>query len=231
MISSAAYRLLCGLCVLGSILPLSAQEEPTAQHVTFDKDVKPVFKKHCVSCHNAERPRGDLDLSTFAAVMAGGSSGKVAVAGKPDDSPLYLLPAHLDDPKMPPGKPKIAQRELDLIRHWIAGGLIEKSTATAAPPTTASAALTGERLGKATAFPRLSPVSALAVSPTAPVAAVAGIKQVLVFDLAANQLLGGIPFPEGEVHALRFSRDGTVLIASGGVGGQSGSVIGFEVGS
>jgi WD40 repeat protein len=72
-------------------------------------------------------------------------------------------------------------------------------------------------------------VSALAVSPTAPLAVVAGRKQVLVFDLAANKLLGGVPFPEGEVHALRFSRDGKVLIAGGGVGGQSGTVVGFEV--
>ena len=48
--------------------------------------------------------------------MAGGVSGKAAVAGKPDDSPLYTLAAHLDDPKMPPNKPKIPQRELDTIR-------------------------------------------------------------------------------------------------------------------
>jgi hypothetical protein len=224
------HRLLCGLAVLCTFSSLPVQGRPAAEKATFGKDVRPVFKKHCVSCHNPERPRGDLDLSAFAGVMAGGMSGKVAVAGKPDDSPLYLLPAHLGDPKMPPGKPKISQRELDLIRDWIAGGMVEKPAATAAV-TTATLVTSAGGLGRADPFPRPTPVSALAVSPTAPVAVVAGRKQVLVFDLAANKLLGGVPFPEGEVHALRFSRDGKVLIAGGGVGGQSGTVVGFAVGT
>ncbi|HJZ56718.1 MAG TPA: WD40 repeat domain-containing protein, partial [Gemmataceae bacterium] len=81
------------------------------------------------------------------------------------------------------------------------------------------------------ALARPTPVTALAVSPAAPLVAVAGIKQVLVYELPAGKLLGAVSFPEGEVHALRFSRDGTVLVAAGGVGGQSGAVVGFEVGS
>jgi hypothetical protein len=93
------------------LAPLAAREPSAVAKVTFDKDVKPVFKKHCVSCHNPERPRGDLDLSSFAGVMAGGLSGKVAAAGKPDDSPLYLLPAHLGDPEMPPGPDRRQPRQ------------------------------------------------------------------------------------------------------------------------
>jgi mono/diheme cytochrome c family protein len=224
------YRLLCGLWALCLFSPLPAQGRPAGEKVTFVKNVRPVLRKHCVSCHNPDRPRGDLDLSAFAAVLAGGMSGKVAVAGKPDDSPLYLLPAHRGDPQMPPGKPRISRRELDLIRDWIAGGLVEKPAATAAAVTAPPAEPAGG-LGRADSFSRPTPVSALAVSPTAPLAAVAGRRQVLVFDLAANKLLGGVPFPEGEVHALRFSRDGQVLIAGGGVGGQSGAVVGFAVGT
>jgi hypothetical protein len=226
MTSATTHRIFACLLVLCIFSSPTARARPTVAKVTFDKDVKPILKKHCVICHNPERLRGELDLSTFAAVMAGGMSGKVAISGKPDDSQIYLLPAHLEVPKMPPGKPKIAQRELDLIRDWIAGGLVEKSATKPAKPVTPAGGLV-----KAAPFPRLSPVSALDVSPTASIAAVAGRKQVLVFDLAENKLLGGVPFPEGEVHALRFSRDGKVLIAGGGVGGQSGTVVGFEVGS
>lgn len=65
-----------------------------------------VFTQHCIGCHNADRPRGGLDLSTMAAVQEGGTSGKAAVAGKPDESLLYLLPAHLDEPKMPRARQK-----------------------------------------------------------------------------------------------------------------------------
>jgi mono/diheme cytochrome c family protein len=201
----------------------AAADEPA----TFEKDVKPVFKKHCVSCHNPDRPRGELDLSSFAGVMAGGVSGKAATAGKPEDSPVYTMPAHLEDPKMPPNKPKIPQRELDLIRNWIAGGLVEKTGGTA-PDTPAPAA---GGLTKAGPLARPTPVTALAVSPAAPLAAVPGRRQILLYELPSGKLFGALPFPEGEVHALRFSRDGTVLLVGGGVGGQSGKVVGFEAGS
>ena len=44
-------------------------------------------------------------------------------------------------------------------------------------------------------------------------------------DLSVRQIL---EFP-GDVFALRFSRDGRILIAGGGVGGQSGHVMGWEL--
>jgi hypothetical protein len=206
--------------------PSMRADEPK---VTFEGDVKPILRKHCLTCHNGERPRGDLDLSGYAALMFGGVSGKAVVASKADASPLYTLAAHLEDPKMPPNKPKIPQRELDTIRKWIDGGLVEKSTGAAKSAAATPAPAGG--LVAAAAFQRPTPITALAASPAAPIAAAPGQKQVLLFDLAAGKLLGGLPFPEGEVHALRFSRDGTVLLAAGGMGGQSGAVVGFQVGS
>lgn len=226
-----SLRMAVRLCVfMAAVAGPATADDPKPPAVTFEKDVRPVLKKHCLGCHNAERPRGELDLSTFAALSVGGVSGPAAVAGKPDASPLYTLAAHLDEPKMPPGKPKIPQRDLDVLKGWIAGGLVEKAGATAAtaqvPPPAPKTTAGG--LVPAVPFPRPTAVTALAVSPAAPLAAVAGHKQVLVYDLAANKLLGGLAFPEGEVHALRFSRDGSVLIAGGGVGGQSGQVVGFD---
>ena len=146
-----------------------AADEPK---VTFEADVKPILRKHCLTCHNGERPRGDLDLSSYAAVMFGGVSGKAVVAGKADASPLYTLAAHLEDPKMPPNKPKIPQRELDTIRKWIDGGLIEKA-AGAAKTATATPAPAGG-LAAAAACQRPTPITALAVSPAAPLVAVSG---------------------------------------------------------
>jgi len=202
-----------------------ADDPPARPSATFEQDVKPVFRKHCVNCHNAERPRGELDLSQYSGVMTGGTSGKVAIAGKPDESPVYTLPSHLDDPKMPPNKPKIPQRELDLIRDWIVGGMVEKTAAkSVAVVATQPAGLTTPN-----SFARATPVTALAVSPTAPLAAAAGRRQVLVFDLSEPKLLGALAFPEGEVHVLKFSRDGKTLVAAGGEGGASGKVVGFAV--
>ena len=87
------------LALLAAPAPLAAADAPK---VTFDGDVKPILAKRCAKCHSAERPRGELDLSNYGAVMLGGVSGKAVVAGKSDASLLYTTTAHLEDPKMPP---------------------------------------------------------------------------------------------------------------------------------
>jgi WD40 repeat protein len=219
---------LLGVAASFAVPPTRADEPKT----TFEGDVKPILRKHCLTCHNAERPRGDLDLSSYSGVTIGGVSGQAAIAGKADSSPVYTLPAHLEDPKMPPNKPKIPQRDLDTIRKWIDGGLVEKAGSAAATNVTLTPTPKPlEGLGTAALLSRPTPITALAVSPAAPLVAVPGKKQVLVFDTTANKMLGALAFPEGEVHALRFSRDGKVLVAAGGVGGQSGAVVAFDVGA
>lgn len=217
-----------GFLLLGAPAPLWAADAPK---VTFDGDVKPILAKRCAKCHSAERPRGELDLSNYGAVMLGGTSGKAVVAGKSDASLLYTTTAHLEDPKMPPNSPKIPQTELDTIRKWIDGGLIEKAGAATSTTTTPQIAKNLDGLTAATALARATPVTALAVSPTGPLVAVPGKKQVLLYELPAAKLLGALAFPEGEVHALRFSRDGKTLLVAGGIGGQSGAVVGYDVGT
>lgn len=213
--------------LLGLPAPLVAADTPK---VTFDGDVKPILAKRCAKCHSAERPRGELDLSNYGTVMLGGVSGKAVVAGKSDASLLYTTAAHLEDPKMPPNSPKIPQTELDTIRKWIDGGLIEKASTTSAT-TTPPIAKNNDGLTAAAALARPTPVTALAVSPTGPLVAVPGKKQVLLYELPTAKLLGALAFPEGEVHALRFSRDGKTLLIAGGIGGQSGAVVGYEIGT
>jgi hypothetical protein len=219
--------LLPAVVLLAAAAPLRAADTPK---VTFDGDVKPILAKRCAKCHAAERPRGELDLSNFAGVLQGGVSGKAVVAGKPETSPLYTTAAHLEDPKMPPNSPKIPQTELDTLRKWIDGGLIEKAATATTTTTTTPAAKSLDGLTAVAPLARATPVTALAVSPVAPLIAVPGRKQVLLFE-PTGKVVGAVAFPEGEVHALRFSRDGKLLLAAGGVGGQSGAVVGFTVGT
>jgi hypothetical protein len=185
----------------------------------YAEHVAPVLKKHCNGCHNSEETRGDLDLTSFAALMTGGTSGPVVVPGRPDESLLFLLAAHRESPRMPPGnRPRIPARDLEVLERWIreAAPRIDATTGGLVPPLPS---------------PRPAPITALAVSPTAPLAAIAGFRQVLIADLAEGKLLGALPFPEGDLHVLRFSRRGDLLLAAGGVGGLSGRAVVFEVDS
>jgi WD40 repeat protein len=76
---------------------------------------------------------------------------------------------------------------------------------------------------------RTHPVTALAQSPVAPIAAVSGHDRVRLFDLAKRSMLGELPFPEGIPYTLRFRRDGAVLLAGGGHGVQNGQVVLYDV--
>ena len=204
-----------------------AQVGKPAEAVSFERDVKPILRKRCGNCHNPERPRGELDLTSYSGILAGGASGKAAVAGKPEDSPLYTQPAHLK-PEMPPNAPKIPQREIDTIRRWVEGGLIE----SAGDSLTRGVALASEASRETLVAPEIpthsSAISAIAVSPVASIAVVSGHRQVFVFDVAGRKLLGALRFPEGDVFALKFSNDGQTLLAAGGIGAESGKVVLFR---
>ncbi len=94
----------------------------------FVRRVLPLLQDKCLACHGKDEARikGGLDLRTLAATLAGGDSGKPAfVAGKPDESPLYLAVtrAHADWEPMPPKEAdKLNAEQHAWLREWIAGG-------------------------------------------------------------------------------------------------------------
>ncbi|WP_197453876.1 c-type cytochrome domain-containing protein [Caulifigura coniformis] len=198
-----------------------------------------MFRKRCASCHDEERTRGDLDLTSLEGVKAGSSSGPVIVPGKPDDSLVYTLAAHREDPKMPPGAPRIPQRELDLIRDWIARGISETELKPAAKPQVVLAKATPANSAEVTVakgglepvkpWQQNAAVTALAVHPKSDLTAVAGLNQVLLYDDLSRPAIGALPFPEGKAFVLKFVRGGDVLLAGGGVGAESGRVVAFDV--
>jgi len=72
-------------------------------------------------------------------------------------------------------------------------------------------------------------ITALAASPWAPLVAVAGQKQVTLYNSENGELLGIVPFSEGTPQVVRFSRNGEVLLVAGGRGGHSGCVVLYDV--
>jgi hypothetical protein len=235
------------------LAPAAAAQE--GARVAFEEQVKPLLRKHCGACHNEERHRGGLDVTTRDAVLRGGDSGKVVQAGKPGASLLYLLTTQVEAPHMPPNGRKLSPPELDLIRGWIEGGLLASGESVAQAPGSAKPqppAMSGQQpvqkpaaiaakvsseaplpvglpLGPVQRAARPPAVTALALSPSAPLAAVPGDRQILLYHTETRQLLGLLSFPEGDVLVLRFARDGRHLLAGGGQGGQSGRVVVWDV--
>lgn len=246
--NSLIRRLSVGLNVLGIVLLVGAAgglaEEPKAK-TTYDDHVKPILRQKCFACHNPDKKSGDLDLTNYTSLMAGGGSGAVIQAGDPGGSYLYMLITHEGQPYMPPESPKLADDLLGTVRKWIEGGALENAGSeakAAAKPKFDMALQTAPSqrpsvvpmpgrmvLEPVLRTPATSAVVALATSPWAPLAAVGAPQQVLLYNTQTLELLGVLPFPEGTPYVLKFSRSGALLLAGGGIGGASGRVIVWNV--
>jgi hypothetical protein len=218
--------------ILAASAPARPDDGPSSAPPSYDREVRPIFRKRCAGCHNPERPRGELDLTSYAGVLAGGAGGKAVVPRAPEESPVYTLASHLEEPHMPPNAARLPQRELDVLRRWIEGGLTEGAMDASANRKGGSesepVANPAGGLVPPVAPARSPAVTALAVSPSRPLAAVSGHRQILVYDLASKKLVGALAFPEGDVFALRFSADDRTLLAAGGIGAESGKVVLFD---
>ena len=92
---------------------------------TYAVDIAPILERTCTNCHNPDKTKGELLLTTREGLDRGGENGVVVVAGKPDDSPLLqrcLLPVDHDDHMPPDGKKQPTAAELELLRAWIVAG-------------------------------------------------------------------------------------------------------------
>ena len=210
-----------------------------AEKVTYTDHVRPILEAHCMSCHNVDKAKGDVILDTFEAVMQGGGSGAIVEAGDPDASTLYTTMAHIDEPYMPQKASKRPDAEINLIKKWIAEGLLKDSGSKAIVVKKKSIALDpGALVMKRPEGPppmpgpllldpevlvaRETAVHAMDASPWAPLVAVGGIKQILLYHQDTREFLGVLPFPEGVVNRVRFSRNGAYLLAAGGEPGRAG---------
>jgi WD40 repeat protein len=189
--------------------------------------------------------RSGLNLETYSGVLKGGSSGDAVIAARASSSLLFKA-VNRDEgaPQMPLGQPKLPDAEISLIRDWIQNGLLETATSAPKGPVGPSMSYHGSDLNKPAGAPampgslppltlkepaRPHPITALAASPWAPLAAVAGHERISLFNLETHAPAGEIAFPEGVPYVLRFSRNGETLLAAGGRPVQSGKVVLFDV--
>ncbi len=229
----------------------AAPKEPIAKEAALPTTfvdwaaVEPLLQDRCSSCHEPNDKKGGLDVTTFAAMRAGGGSGKTITPGEPEQSRLYLMVTMQERPFMPKGEDPLTSEQQALLRTWIEQGASETIAAARAfvgSRLAAASAAPGDEAAMATAGPlphelpavaivhpeRTGAVKALQRSPNAPLLAMPGLRQVLLFD-GALQPLGVLPIDEATVDQLAFSPDGTQLVAAVGEVGRRGAVALFDV--
>ena len=119
-------------------LTLGLLSADAADKVDFGKQVYPILREKCLSCHAApykdsrgrtKKPKAGLRLDTVEWIQKGyldddDNPKQAVVAGNPAKSPLYTstaLPADHDDIMPPKGDP-LSKAEQSLLKNWITQG-------------------------------------------------------------------------------------------------------------
>lgn len=215
------------------------------EKITYDEHVLPIFQQACLNCHNPDKTKGGLDLSSFPATMKGSSGGKIVEPGDAA-STLIAVVQQTAEPKMPPEGEKLSNDQIAVLKRWIEGGLLENSNSSARKPSKPKFAATLQTdpatkpdgpppmpahvlLEPPVVTPRAAAIHAIATSPWAPLLAITGQRQILLHHTETLELVGILPFPEGDPVSLAFTPDARYLIVGGGVPGKSGLTVTFDV--
>ncbi len=212
---------------------------------TYDDDAFPIFQESCLNCHNPDKNKGGLDLSSFSGAMKGSSGGKIV---EPGDTGSTLIGAvkQTAEKKMPPEGEKLGDDKIAVLAKWIEGGLLENKSSSARKPSKPKfqTELRSDPSAKPEGPPplpehvllepvlvtgRAAAIHAMVASPWAPLLAVTGIHQILLFNTDSLELAGILPFPEGEPVSLAFTPDGRSLIVGGGIAGKSGVTVTYDI--
>lgn len=115
--STFCVRSVLSVTVVFSLVGKVASDEVS---LTFERDIRPIFRAHCYDCHGAtEDLQGGLDMRLVRYLQNGGESGPAIVAGSPDES--YLLD-RVRNGEMPPGEHRVPEHEIQILERWIAQG-------------------------------------------------------------------------------------------------------------
>ena len=114
-----SLRLMLSICmgfaclIAASSSTGSKAEEKKAP--SYSKDVAPLLKDACASCHTGVKRKAGLDVTSYDSLM------KFVKAGDPGNSKLHKSLTGKGGKPMPPKNP-LADDQIELVRAWIANG-------------------------------------------------------------------------------------------------------------
>jgi uncharacterized membrane protein len=97
----------------------------TKNNTAYEAAIFPILEAKCVSCHNDQKTKGQLNMSSIAKILIGGKNGAIWKAGDVLNSHI-IERANLsidDKHHMPPkGKAQLTVDEIELLTAWIKEG-------------------------------------------------------------------------------------------------------------
>jgi WD40 repeat protein len=214
-----------GLLALGAglLTPPTQAAESTAKgmdkgKVSYSRQIRPIFMHKCQGCHQPARPKGGYIMTSREEVLKAGEKEKPGVVpGKPEQSMLVeqITPQNGKPAKMPKGMKGLSDKEINLIKQWIAQGAIDDS------PLSARVVVDADH----PPVYRLPPlITALDYSPDNTLLAVSGDHEVLLHKADGSGLVARLIGLSERIEAVAFSPNGKLLAVAGGAPGRFGEV-------
>ncbi|MBM3795327.1 MAG: DUF1553 domain-containing protein [Acidobacteria bacterium] len=86
----------------------------------YEKDLKPIFDKHCVACHGDYYPRSEFRVISVELLLEGGAKdGPAVIPGHSARSPLIQRLRGETEPRMPGEAAPLRKEEIERIANWI----------------------------------------------------------------------------------------------------------------
>jgi hypothetical protein len=102
--------------------------------IDYDLQIRPILAARCLECHNQDKRKGGLSLTTYADVLEGGRSGAALRPGSAGGSLVVQRIRGEIKPQMPMGRSPLGDSEIAMIGLWIDQGARAKPAAPPAPP-------------------------------------------------------------------------------------------------
>ena len=199
---------------------LVAFGEETKKVISFDQEIKPIFRANCNGCHQPAKQKGDYLMTEFSSLLQGGETGKPAVVpGKPDESYLFhqIKLDSAGNAEMPKGKniKPLHAFEITKIEQWIREGAIDDS------PVGADVLYS---MFQKPSYQKLPLIRTLAYSLDGKRIAQNGFHEVLIANSANGKVVKRLVGLSERIESISFSPDGTKLAIAGGKPGSMGEI-------
>ena len=179
--------------------------------VSYYHDIRPIFNSSCNACHKPEKNKGELDMTTFAALMKGGKHGQELLAGDPHKSRLIEMISG-EDPDMPKEGDPLSKDQVAIIQRWIEQGAKDDTPA----PGTAHVDVPVYTVPPV--------ITTIAFSPDGSLLAVNGYHEILLHKSDGSGIVARLIGESPRIESIAFSRDGSQIAGCGGAPAVFGQV-------
>ena len=135
-----SQKLVCcflALIVLSSVLATNSACAETQSRIEYVKDIKPLLRDKCFSCHGSLKQEAGLRLDAASLIKKGGESGPAYVAKSVKNSLILERVTADDDSRMPPAEAgaRLTTEEIAKLTAWIKSGAIAPDEAIPEHPS------------------------------------------------------------------------------------------------